>query len=281
MVDIIDFAGGASFVGTDRQELPKDGEGPRRPVRLKPFRLEACTVSVERFATFVDQTGYRTEAEQIGWSAVFAGLLPGEMEKQTLTTATDWWRRIDGTSWRSPEGPGSDIENRADHPATHLSWQDAAAFAKWAGGRLPTEAEWEHAARGGPDDKRFPWGDVEPDDTTIYCNIWQGRFPTENTLADGYYGTCPVDAFPVNQAGLFNMAGNVWEWTADPFRLRSLSREAKATNRAATAERLKVVKGGSFLCHISYCYRYRIAARIGLPPDSSASNSGFRVAYDG
>jgi len=188
---------------------------------------------------------------------------------------------MDGANWRCPEGPDSTIDDRADHPVTHMSWNDASAFAKWAGGRLPNEAEWEHAARGGPQDRRFPWGDEEPDDNSIRCNIWQGRFPTENTSADGYYGTCPVDAFPANDAGLFNMAGNVWEWTVEPFRVRSLSREAKETNRHATAERLKVVKGGSFLCHISYCYRYRIAARIGLPPDSSASNSGFRVAYDG
>lgn len=280
MVAIASFPGGDSFVGTDTPELLTDGEGPRRAVRLKPFRLEACAVTVERFAAFVTETGYVSEAERLGWSAVFAGFLADGLGSGRPDKATDWWRPVTGACWRCPEGPGSTIEDRADHPATHISWSDASAFAAWAGGRLPTEAEWEHAARDGAGDRRFPWGDADPTDAKIFCNIWQGSFPSHNTLADGHYGTCPVDAFPPNSAGLFNMSGNVWEWTSDPFRVRSLSREAQVANRRATEERLKVVKGGSFLCHISYCYRYRIAARIGLPPDSAASNSGFRIAYD-
>ena len=264
MVAIASFPGGDSFVGTDTPELLTDGEGPRRAVRLKPFRLEACAVTVERFAAFVTETGYVSEAERLGWSAVFAGFLADGLGSGRPDKATDWWRPVTGACWRCPEGPGSTIEDRADHPATHISWSDASAFAAWAGGRLPTEAEWEHAARDGAGDRRFPWGDADPTDAKIFCNIWQGSFPS----------------FPPNSAGLFNMSGNVWEWTSDPFRVRSLSREAQVANRRATEERLKVVKGGSFLCHISYCYRYRIAARIGLPPDSAASNSGFRIAYD-
>ena len=163
----------------------------------------------------------------------------------------------------------------------HVSWSDAAAFAAWAGGRLPTEAEWEHAAKGGDDGARFPWGAEEPTDTVAgLCNIWQGDFPHRNSVADGFAGTAPADAFRPNGFGLFNMCGNVWEWCADPFRVRSLSGAAKARNRAATAERERVMKGGSYLCHRSYCYRYRIAARSGRSPDTSAGHTGFRVAYD-
>jgi formylglycine-generating enzyme required for sulfatase activity len=165
-------------------------------------------------------------------------------------------------------------------PVAHVSWADARAFAAWCGGRLPTEAEWEHAARGGLPDPVYPWGDEEPDDRRILCNIWQGRFPDENTAADGFAGTSPVRAFPPNGAGLFDMAGNVWEWTADPFRIASLGSAAAARNRDAARGRQKVLKGGSFLCHRSYCHRYRIAARSGLPPDSASSNVGFRIVHE-
>jgi formylglycine-generating enzyme len=160
-----------------------------------------------------------------------------------------------------------------------VSWKDAAAFATWAGGRLPTEAEWEHAARGGLPDPRFPWGDAEPTDSRILCNIWQGRFPDHNTLADGHFGTAPANAFAPNGAGLFGMARNVWDWTSDTFRVRSFSRTAKARNYRAAREAEKVLKGGSFLCHRSYCYRYRIAARSALTVESAASNAGFRLAW--
>jgi formylglycine-generating enzyme required for sulfatase activity len=164
---------------------------------------------------------------------------------------------------------------------THVSWNDAAAFTAWAGGRLPTEAEWEHAARGGLASPRFPWGDAEPDDRTIFCNIWQGRFPHHNTEADGFAGTAPVRAFEPNVYGLYNMSGNVWEWCSDPFRVRSLKSSAKAINDTAAAEKRKIAKGGSYLCHRSYCYRYRIAARIGTPPNTSAGHTGFRIVFDG
>lgn len=145
---------------------------------------------------------------------------------------------------------------------------------------MPSEAEWEHAARGDLADPKFPWGDTEPDDETVFANIWQGQFPHHNAMTDGYFGTSPVGAFTANGAGLFDMSGNVWEWTNDPFRIRSLSRQAKARNAQARETREMVLKGGSFLCHISYCYRYRIAARSALTADSCASNTGFRVAYD-
>lgn len=276
----VHFAATRSFVGTDRPMLPQDGEGPRRAVKLAPFWLEQTTVTNARFATFVDATGYVTEAERFGWSPVFRGLL-GEDAPAPSATSTPWWVKVDGACWSAPEGPGTSILGREDHPVVHVSWADAKAFAAWCGGRLPTEAEWEHAARGGLADPRFPWGEAEPDDQTFYANIWQGQFPHTNTRVDGYLGTSPVGAFAPNGAGLYDMAGNVWEWNADAFRVRSLSRQAKARNENATRTQEKLLKGGSFLCHISYCYRYRIAARSALTADSSASNTGFRVAYDG
>jgi sulfatase modifying factor 1 len=277
--EVVRFPGGPSFIGTDRPALKADGEAPRRPVRLKPFGIERHAVTNERFARFVDATGFVTEAEQFGWSFVFQTFLD-ERLSAPAPIDTPWWRRIDDACWRSPEGPGSTIQGREDHPAIHVSWNDAQAFAKWCGGRLPTEAEWEHAARGGAGDRRFPWGDEEPDDRRTLCNIWQGRFPDLNTGADGYAGTAPVDAFAPNPVGLFNMVGNVWEWCQDPFRTRSLTRAGRERDRQAAAETERVMKGGSYLCHVSYCYRYRIAARLGRHPNTSTGHVGFRVAYD-
>jgi formylglycine-generating enzyme required for sulfatase activity len=192
-----------------------------------------------------------------------------------------WWIKVDGACWSRPEGPGSSISERLDHPVAHVSWNDAIAFATWAGGRLPNEVEWEHAAKGGKDTARFPWGNEEPDDENAgFCNIWQGTFPFVNTATDGFVGTAPVDSFRANEFGLFNMCGNVWEWCSEQFRVRSLAAAARDRNRNAIANRERTMKGGSFLCHRSYCYRYRIAARIGHSPDTSASNTGFRIAYD-
>lgn len=272
--------GGTCTVGTDTPFFREDGEGPARRVNLRPFRLDAHAVTNSRFAAFVAATGYRTDAERFGWSYVFHAFVPPGMSTEA-PEGTPWWRRVDGACWSAPEGPGSSAASRPDYPVVHVSWTDAAAFATWAGGRLPTEAEWEHAAKGGDDRARFPWGAEEPDDRSAgICNIWQGDFPHRNTGADGFVGTAPVDAYRPNGFGLFNMCGNVWEWCADAFRVRSLSGAAKARNRAAVAEAERVMKGGSYLCHRSYCYRYRIAARSGRSPDTSAGHSGFRVAYD-
>lgn len=268
------FRGGPSFVGTDRPVLPQDGEGPKRPVTLAPFWLDTTTVTNAHFAAFVAATGYLTEAEHFGWSPVFRGLL-GPDAPPPAASPTPWWVRIDGACWSAPEGPGSSIEGRETHPVVQISWHDAQAFAAWCGGRLPSEAEWEHAARGGLADPRFPWGDAEPDDQIVYANIWQGRFPHSNLLTDGYLGTSPVATFPANGAGLYDMAGNVWEWTSDPFRPPTPGHKEHADR---TQE--KILKGGSFLCHRSYCYRYRIAARSAMTSDSATSNAGFRIAYD-
>ena len=160
-----------------------------------------------------------------------------------------------------------------------MSWNDAASYAAWVGGRLPSEAEWEHAARGGLGDVRFPWGDDEPDDTGyLPCNIWQGRFPQANSVADGHAGTAPARCFEPNGFGLYNMVGNVWEWTDELYRIRSLKKRVQERLKAMKGYRLS--KGGSFLCHRSYCYRYRIAARSGISPDSTAAHQGFRVVWD-
>jgi len=279
--NIIWLKGGKSFVGTNAPAIAADGEGPERVIRLEDFGLEAEAVTNSRFKAFVDETGYLTEAERFGWSPVFFG------DQEHLEAATrvgaqlPWWHSINGASWKHPEGPGASINDRMDHPVVQISWNDASAFAAWVGGRLPTEAEWEHAARGGAVRNRFPWGDEEPNDAeAVFCNIWQGRFPDINTQKDGYARTAPARSFEPNVVGFYNMAGNVWEWTRDAFRVRSVSKQAKLRNLQAREHNEKVLKGGSFLCHISYCYRYRIAARMAMSPDSAGSNTGFRVAYD-
>lgn len=276
----IQVAGGASFVGTNRPEIAIDGEGPERSVVLNDFALEAQAVTVSRFAEFVAATGHVTEAEKFGWSAVFAGLLKNGPASSPTAEGTPWWSRIDGANWRQPEGAGSSVDGRQDHPVTQISWHDAKAFAEWVGGRLPSEVEWEHAARGGSRRRKFPWGEAEPDDETVLCNIWRGQFPHENKKRDELFATMPALSFTPSESGFYNLAGNVWEWTNDAFRVRGVSRVAKARNEQARRFDDRVLKGGSFLCHKSYCYRYRIAARMGLSSDSAACNGGFRVAYD-
>jgi sulfatase modifying factor 1 len=276
---IVPIPGVTATLGTDAPVFGADGEGPARRVTIRPFRMDAHAVTNRRFAAFVVATGHVTEAERFGWSYVFRRFIPAGIAAPA-PEGTPWWGQVQGACWAAPEGPGSSIAERLDHPAVHVAWTDAAAFAAWAGGRLPSEAEWEHAAKGGDDAARFPWGAAEPDDASAMCNIWQGEFPRRNTQADGWVGTAPVDAYAPNGHGLFNACGNVWEWCADAFRVRSITRFAKQRNAAAMAERERVMKGGSYLCHRSYCYRYRIAARAGRSPDTSAGHTGFRLAYD-
>lgn len=278
--EVVAVEGGESFVGTNEVVIAADGEGPARKVNIADFYLETETVTNRRFADFVAATGYQTEAEKYGCAAVFSPLLTDEKLAAQNVAETPWWTRVHGAFWAMPEGPGSSVDDRLDHPVTQVSWNDAVAFAGWVGGRLPTEAEWEHAARGGNRLRRYPWGDEEPNDIDIFCNIWQGRFPYHNTLADGFLGTAPVRSYAPTESGFYNLVGNVWEWAADAFRIRSLSRQAKLRNANAVKHGDKVLKGGSFLCHKSYCYRYRVAARMGLSADSAASNTGFRIAYD-
>lgn len=268
-----------SYLGTDRPLIPADGESPLRPVTVAAFGVDRVAVSNDRFATFVADTGYRTEAEHYGWSYVFHLLLQYP-ERHPSPAGTPWWRGVEGAAWHSPEGPGSTIADRGDHPVTHISWNDAVVYAAWAGGRLPSEAEWECAARAGQQDVRYPWGDADPDDSTFHCNIWQGQFPMINKAADGWLSTAPVQSFAPNGLGFYNMVGNVWEWCADRFRVRASSVEGRARDAAARADQERTQKGGSYLCHASYCHRYRIAARSGRSPDTSSGHSGFRLAWD-
>ena len=271
--------GGKGLLGTDDPQIALDEEGPLRSSRINPFWIETSTVTNARFAAFVAATNYVTDAERLGDSFVFAGLLPADANEDKAVMAAQWWRMVSGACWHRPLGPYQTGPIADDHPVTHVTWNDAQAFAGWVGGRLPTEAEWEHAARGGRGDVTFPWGDTAPNDHDYFpCNIWQGTFPSHNSLGDGFYGTAPVDAFPPNAYGLFNMVGNVWEWTAQNFKVRSLKRHIKQAH--ANKQGFKVIKGGSFLCHASYCYRYRIAARTANSPDSSTSHTGFRICYD-
>ncbi|QHT62823.1 formylglycine-generating enzyme family protein [Paenibacillus lycopersici] len=277
------LAGGEFLMGTDDEEgFPKDGEGPVRPVVLSPFYMDACAVTNAEFAAFAEATGYVTEAERFGWSFVFHLFVP-EAARAGARPApgVPWWLAIDGASWRKPEGEGTGIDDRLDHPVVHVSWHDAEVYAKWAGKRLPTEAEWEYAARGGLIQKRYPWGDLLKPGGEYRCNIWQGKFPEKNNASDGYAGTAPVDAFLPNGYGMYNMVGNVWEWCGDWFTPRPAQAPGSGTNPQGPARGTnRVMRGGSYLCHKSYCNRYRVAARSSNTPDSSSGNIGFRCAAD-
>ena len=271
-----EIPGGVFRMGSeDPMAQPGDGESPVREVALSPYLIDACAVTNDEFAAFVAETGHRTEAEHEGWSFVFAGLLPEDFPPTRAAEDAPWWRAVEGACWHRPEGTGSDLSERGRHPVVHVAWQDAAEYAVWAGKLLPTEAQWERAARGGRD-ARWHWGDeLEPGGRHM-MNAWQGEFPIRNTLADGWLGTCPVDAFPPNSFGLRNMTGNVWEWCADWF---GPPERAPGRDPAGPAwGDAKVAKGGSFLCHASYCARYRPAGRMAMPPESTASNLGFRCA---
>ncbi|GGF27202.1 hypothetical protein GCM10010954_27810 [Halobacillus andaensis] len=271
--------GGDFLMGTeDKEGFPFDGEGPVRKVKVDPFYIDAHTVSNGDFTQFVKETGYQTEAEQFGWSFVFYEFISPDapFNVQQLPN-TPWWLAVEGAYWYQPEGPGSTIDDRLDHPVIHVSWNDAAAFSNWAGKRLPTEAEWEFAARGGLEQKKYPWGDELTPNGEHYCNIWQGDFPRENTEEDGFFGTAPVQSFPTNGFGLYHMAGNVWEWCSDWF---TNTPDKIIDSNRLNSQSPKVMRGGSYLCHHSYCNRYRTAARSSNTMDSSTGNMGFRCVAD-
>jgi sulfatase modifying factor 1 len=279
---MIALPGGTFLMGAeDAAGFPLDGEGPVREVTLSPFFVDPYPTTNEDFSRFVEATSYRTEAEVFGWSFVFwSHIAEADFERlveDTVATAP-WWCKVPGAMWRMPEGPGSSVATRHRHPVVHVSWNDARAYCAWAGKRLLTEAEWEYTARGGLVQKLYPWGDKLRPGGEHRCNIWQGEFPATDTADDGYAGTCPVDAFPPNDYGVFSITGNAWEWCADWFST-DFHRMASPVDPTGPSDgNAHVMKGGSFLCHKSYCNRYRVAARTSQTPDSSTSNIGFRCA---
>lgn len=279
--------GGGFRMGAENDEIwVADGEAPVREVEVSPFFIDRCCVTNDEFAAFVDATGYQTEAERYGWSFVFPNQVPkarlkGRRYESVL--GLEWWLRVDKADWRKPGGPGTHIRKHMDHPVVHVSWNDATAYAHWVGKRLPTEAEWEFAARGGLDQAMYPWGEDLTPDGRHRCNIWQGRFPDHDSGEDGYTGTAPARSFKANDYGLYNVAGNVWEWIADWFSPDWHRTDKEATRRDPKGPPMgtgRIIRGGSFLCHDSYCNRYRVSARTSNTPDSSTCHTGFRCARD-
>jgi formylglycine-generating enzyme required for sulfatase activity len=284
---------GATFRMGDshRDGYAADGEGPVHAVRMSPYLIDAKAVTNAQFATFVKATSHVTEAERDGVSAVFhLAVQAAPADVLQLATGVPWWLAVRGADWRHPAGPRSSIGDLQNHPVVHVSWRDAQAYCRWAGKRLPTEAEWEHAARGGLDRARYPWGDELTYGGRWRCNIWQGDFPRRNTLEDGYLTTAPATAFQPNGYGLHNTVGNVWEWCQDAFRPSEYADRAGedpvvdpiAAEPDDTPDGLvsRVMRGGSYLCHDSYCNRYRVAARSSNTAESSSGNIGFRCAND-
>ncbi len=272
--------GGRFLMGTeDNEGYRADGEGPVREIELKPFSIEPTTVTNAQFATFINATGYVTDAERYGFSFVFEGFLSEELSRVSPAVhATPWWRAVSGAGWKHPEGPGSSAASRQNHPVVHVSWNDAQSYCAWAGVRLPTEAEWEYAARGGLEQRRYPWGDELTPGGRQRCNIWQGDFPNLGTGEDGYLGTAPVKSYRPNGYGIYNAVGNVWEWCADWFSATFHLAGPRTNPTGPPDGHAKVMRGGSHMCHASYCNRYRVAARSSNTPDSSAGNIGFRTA---
>ena len=254
--------GGTFRMGAeDALTYPADGEGPVRAAEVAAFAIATTTVTVAQFAAFVADTGHRTDAEAHGTSLVFAGLLPTEVRAVSRTVlATPWWCEVAGATWFQPEGPGSSAAERGGHPVTHVSQRDALAYAEWVGARLPTETEWEYAARGGLDQQPYPWGAQREPAGRPRMNTFPGEFPDGPT---GPVGTVPADAYEPNGYGLHNTTGNVWEWTAGTF---------------GDEDPRPVLRGGSFMCHASYCRRYRTSARTAVTADSSLGHTGFRLA---
>ncbi|MFF3027045.1 formylglycine-generating enzyme family protein [Microbacterium sp. NPDC057944] len=267
-----------SFVMGDAfgEGYPDDGEGPAHEVEVSGFRIDAEPVTVARFARFVEATGYATVAERLGGSAVFHAFVA---EGETIlgrSEAAPWWWEVAGATWRHPSGPLS-APAAEDHPVTQVAFSDAVSYCLWAGRRLPTEAEWEYAARGGLASARYAWGDELTPGGEHRCNIWQGSFPARDDGDDGFVGTSPVGSFPANGFGLHDVAGNVWEWCQDWFAADYYSRSSPRDPMGPTSGEFRVMRGGSHLCHESYCNRYRVSARSASAPDSTAGNLGFRT----
>jgi sulfatase modifying factor 1 len=280
MPRLVALPGGEFRMGTDSPEgFAEDGEGPCRHVRVRPFEIADAPVTNAQFRDFVRATQYVTEAEQYGSSFVFWLQLPAERRHAVRRTAVDlpWWVPVEGACWQRPHGPGSSVRDRLDHPVVQVSWHDTQAYCDWAGTRLPSEAQWEFAARGGLDGQRYPWGDDIPPEGRGICQIWRGRFP--DRPEQGWApDTVAVRSLPPNGWGLYETAGNVWEWCADWFSPRYHLETTADDPVQHTPSGRRSMRGGSFLCHVSYCNRYRVAGRSSSTPSSAASNVGFRVA---
>lgn len=295
--------GGEFTMGTDSPGAPVE-ERPAHRVKVDGFWMDRTDVTNAEFRRFVEATGYVTTAERKpDWEELKKQVPPGTPKPAdellvpgslvfvspkhpvSLHNPAAWWAWTPGANWRQPEGPGSNLEGRDDHPVVHVSWEDAQAYATWAGKRLPTEVEWEYAARGGLEGKRYFWGDEKLSSEKPQCNIWEGQFPISNTARDGYVRTSPVKTFPPNGYGLYDMAGNVWQWCADEFRedahLRRARPEMQAQPARPATPLMRVIRGGSFLCNDSYCSSYRITARRGVTPDTGSSHIGFRCVISG
>lgn len=298
--------GGTFRMGADDESGMPD-EYPVHTVTLDSFYLDTHEVTNAEFAAFVAATGYITTAERpITREELMASLPPGAEEPDSsmlipgslvfvptqgpvdLRDVRQWWSFELYADWQHPKGPESNIKGLENHPVIHVSWEDAQAFAKWAGKRLPTEAEWEYAARGGRKNEPYPWGTEAPQTGKPKANIWNGRFPYENTETDGFYGTAPVKSFPANGYQLYDMSGNVWEWTADWYDANSYAAEpADVHNPTGSntpndpddpANPKRTIRGGSFMCSDEYCRGYRVTARMKTTPSSGLSNLGFRCA---
>ena len=264
--------------------LPEhDDEGPPRTVTVGPFSIDRTEVTNAQFAAFVRATGYVTLAERRPDPALYPGVPASQLKPSSLVFVgaaglgsgdpSLWWRVVDGASWKHPEGPGSDLAGREHHPVVQVAFEDAMAYARWRGRDLPTEAEWEFAARAGQDGKRYEWGDERPDPKAPRANPWQGVFPAVDTADDGYKArTAPVGCYPPSAYGLSDMTGNVWEWTSDWLP------DGRPEGDPA---RSRMVKGGSFLCADNFCLRYRPSARQPGPPDTGTSHVGFRTVKRG
>jgi sulfatase modifying factor 1 len=275
----IEISGGNFEMGDAFDEgYPADGERPVHLVEISSFAIAPTTVSNAQFSAFVDATGYRTDAEEFGSSVVFhMAVRSDDRDIVGPIAGAEWWIEVRGADWAHPAGPLSSWREIPTHPAVHVSWFDAQAYCAWAGVRLPTEAEWEFAARGGHVGRRFPWGDELQPDREIRCNVWQGIFPSQNTLEDGFLTTAPVRTFPPNDYGIYQTSGNVWEWCADWFSATYYQASRRLDPTGPGSGTRRVMRGGSHLCHDSCCSRYRLAARYANTPDSSAGNLGFRV----
>lgn len=254
-----------------------DGEYPVHKVLIDAFQIDATSVTNADFRRFVAATGYRTEAETFGFSAVFRlALAADEQDVVGQPAGTPWWLGVRGADWAHPGGRHSSIDELVEHPVVHVTWNDAHAYCEWAGRRLPTEAEWEAASRAGLPGRRYPWGDKLGAEWG--CNIWQGVFPTTNTCDDGWLTTAPVRTYQPNAYGLWQTVGNVWEWCSDWWDASYYAKAPRENPLGPVSGAVRVLRGGSYLCHDSYCNRYRNAARSSNTPDSSMGNAGFRTA---